>query len=124
LGNNSTATSVATPAQVLASPGVPLSGVTALAAGANHSCARLSTNAAKCWGANESGQLGNGSTASSVPTAVAVSGSGGSITLGAGLMHSCAVTATGTVLCWGANGQGQLGNNTTNGSSVPVRVLL
>ncbi len=117
LGNNSTANS---PVPVAVS-GLS-SGVTAIAGGNAHSCASTSAGAVKCWGTNSSGQLGNNSTTQSL-VPVGVSGlSSGAIAIATGSSHSCASTSAGAVSCWGNNGNGRLGNNSTNQSAVPVAV--
>lgn len=81
------------------------------------------SGAAKCWGNNASGQLGDGTTTSSL-VPVTVSGlSSGVISIATGSDHACAVLGvTGTIKCWGANNLGQLGDGTTNNSLVPVLV--
>ena len=77
------------------------------------------------WGYNVDGELGNGtSTGALVPVAVDPSGvlAGKNIAaLSVGYLHSCAV-ADGRGYCWGRNTEGQLGNNSTTNSSVPVPV--
>lgn len=81
--------------------------------------------AAQSWGLNSSGQLGNGATANQ-STPVAVSLPNG-VTLSAivgGSAHTLGLASNGTVYAWGANTVGQLGNGTTTGSTVPVRVHL
>jgi alpha-tubulin suppressor-like RCC1 family protein len=94
---------------------------TAIAAGAEHSCA-IAAGAVYCWGANESGQLGNGTTVDSdVP--VEISGLTGATVIAAGDAHTCAVLASGTVTCWGANSHRQLGDGTAMDRSRPVPVL-
>jgi len=90
-------------------------------AGGVHSCGLLTDGAAYCWGNNELGQLGDGSTGSHVyPTPVvgsirytAISGGGG---------HTCAVATTGAAYCWGLNLSGQLGDGTQRDRSTPVSV--
>lgn len=84
-------------------------GVTALAAGGRHTCALLATGAVKCWGQNQRGQLGDGTTGDRVvPTNVAELKSGVTA-ITAGGQHSCALMLSGAVKCWGNNGDGQLG---------------
>ena len=76
-------------------------------------------------GANGDGQLGNGNTTdSSAPVAVDpfTDGSATAVSITAGRYHTCALLNTGAVNCWGYNGYGQLGNNTTTDSSAPVAV--
>ena len=98
-----------------------LSGVTGVSAGESHSLALLGTGGVMAWGADGSGQLGNGTTTNSnVP--VAVSGLSGATSVSAGANHSLAVLSTGTAMAWGSNTDGQLGNGTTTGSDVPVAV--
>ncbi len=116
LGNDSTLQSpVPVPVQGLGS------GVQALTVGAYHACA-LVGGAAWCWGDDADGQLGNNSTANS-PVPVAVVGLGspssGVQALAAGGAHTCALVGGG-VQCWGFNPSGQLGNNSTANSPVPV----
>ena len=98
------------------------SGAASIAAGGYHTCAVTTAGGAKCWGLNNNGQLGIGSTTSTwAPASVSGWGSGVS-SLAMGDTHSCLTTATGAAMCWGANGQGQLGNNSTTRSLAPVAV--
>jgi len=105
----------------------PISGVTdavEVAAGQAHGCARTSSGAVQCWGLNNLGQLGDGTGTDSVGTAVSVSGLTDAVQIAAYDHHTCAVRATGDVVCWGGNDAGQLGNGTTIDAGEPVGVTL
>ncbi|WP_018654574.1 S8 family serine peptidase [Actinomadura flavalba] len=93
----------------------------ALAAGNLHSLAVGADGKVRSWGANTSGQLGDGSTTSrNAP--VTLTGIDDVTQLAAGSLHSLARRADGSVRSWGANGSGQLGTGdlTTRTSPVPV----
>ena len=95
----------------------------AVSAGQTHSCAIISNGQAKCWGDNSRGQLGNGTTTSSlVPTLVR--NTTGVMAVTASSLFSCDIrTASGGILqCWGAGDQGQRGNSPTDSSS-PAAVI-
>jgi alpha-tubulin suppressor-like RCC1 family protein len=97
------------------------SGVVAIDTNVYHTCAVLATGAAKCWGANTEGQLGDG-TVINRSSPVQVTGLTSGVTaISVSDTHSCAVVG-GNVKCWGLNADGQLGNNSTVSSSIPVDV--
>ena len=89
---------------------------------ADGTCA-IASGGLKCWGRNHLGQLGNGGNSNSTAP-VDVSGlSTGVASVSPGVGHVCAVTSSGGVKCWGGNSSGQLGNNSTVNSNVPVDVV-
>jgi alpha-tubulin suppressor-like RCC1 family protein len=108
--------------------------VTDVAHGLTHSCFLRYDSTIWCSGINESGQLGNGGTAT-LPTSTAVqvrdstnAAITDAIALGNGGLHSCAIRADRTVWCWGHNnvcdnGGSQLGNGETGSSDVAVQVV-
>ncbi len=88
-----------------------------VATGSMHTCALLSTGGIKCWGRNESGQLGYGYTAplSAPPEATVDLGGATAFQVAVGAWHTCALLASGEPRCWGRNTYGQLGlGNTYN----------
>jgi len=97
-------------------------GVTALSANGYHTCALTSGGAVKCWGDNDNGQLGDGTTESRSTPVDVVGLSSGVRALAAGYEHTCAVTTGGAVECWGANESGQLGDGTTTNRTTPIGV--
>ena len=106
-------------AQLHQLPGPP--SIKAIAAGAHHSLALDSRGVVWAWGANASGQLGDGSTtARSLP--VLVNGLTGVVGMSAGDLHSLAVTTGGGVYAWGANTNGRLGDGTTTQRNLPTAV--
>lgn len=102
--------------------------VVAVAAGGRFSMALCSDGTVVAWGANESGQLGNGGTANSlVPVALNQSGAMAGktvVAISAGDAHALALCSDGSVYSWGSNTYGALGNNSTTNSSLPVAVVL
>lgn len=91
-----------------------------IAAGGRHSCA-LVTSKVYCWGANASGQLGDGDLESRDAPAPIV-GDLDFTQVTTGLAHSCGVVRSGEGYCWGSDDRGQLGDATTTSRSAPVRV--
>ncbi|MCH8850048.1 MAG: RCC1 repeat-containing protein, partial [Chloroflexi bacterium] len=97
--------------------------VTAASLGDAHTCALTTAGNVLCWGDNDAGQLGDGTSGGIRATPVAVSGLEGAVSVAAGFLHTCALTTEGGVKCWGSNFFGQLG---TGGgaaeSALPVDV--
>jgi alpha-tubulin suppressor-like RCC1 family protein len=87
-----------------------------------HTCGVIAGGAAYCWGENEKGQVGDGTTRDRLAPK-AVMGGLAFLSLDAGFRHTCGRASTGTVYCWGANGAGQLGNNSNSLSTVPAKVF-
>ena len=92
-----------------------------------HTCALTVDGVAYCWGLNDQGQLGNPDvkTQTAVPVAVDTSGDLNGVVLTSidtGINHTCALSDAGTVYCWGANDNGQIGNGTLVDSPTPVAV--
>jgi alpha-tubulin suppressor-like RCC1 family protein len=127
LGNGTFASLIATPVDV---SGLT-SGVAQISAGGLHTCAVTTGGGAKCWGANDRGQLGNGTSTASPPWGIATPGDVIGLTSGvaqiiAGLGVTCALTTAGGVKCWGNNSNGELGNGTFTpsppGGGIPTPV--
>jgi alpha-tubulin suppressor-like RCC1 family protein len=93
------------------------SGVAAIALGRGHTCALTPDGGVVCWGDNASGQLGNGTMTNPwTPTPVSGLGSGVAA-VAAGESHTCALTAGGGVVCWGAQRLGSTRGRDDGGSS-------
>jgi alpha-tubulin suppressor-like RCC1 family protein len=98
------------------------SGVMAVSAGCNHTCALLESRAVQCWGDNDFGQLGDGTTADRPEPAGVAGLDSGIFSVVAGCTHTCALRSNGKILCWGENVDGQLGTGTNVNQSLPVEV--
>jgi len=92
----------------------------AVSAGFAHTCAVTTSGRVRCWGANDQGQLGDG-TRTDRPTPVDVTLPAPATTIAAGYVHTCAVAA-GEVFCWGNNSTGDVGDGTTTLRASPVKV--
>ena len=99
------------------------SGVASISSGIYHTCAITTAGAAKCWGYNALGQLGDNSTITRSSAVAVVGLSNGVASISAGHYHTCAITTAGAAKCWGNNAQGELGNNSTSNRSTPVAVV-
>jgi hypothetical protein len=93
-----------------------------LTAGTDHTCGVTADGSAYCWGSNQSGQIGVGSTGGVMATPAAVSGGRRWGAISAGPSETCGVTLDGSGQCWGANPSGGLGNGSWNASAEPATV--
>ena len=91
-------------------------------AGSTHACAIDIDHNAFCWGTNDQGELGNGSSVTSLEP-VRVTGLEDVAQISAGERFTCARTLAGAAYCWGHNANGQLGDGSRISRSRPVRVL-
>ncbi|MCL2823327.1 MAG: hypothetical protein FWD57_04985, partial [Polyangiaceae bacterium] len=93
-----------------------------IAAGSRHTCGVTATGSVKCWGSNLVGQLGKGPGSSSSLPVQALGLTSGVIAVSAGARHTCALTESGAVLCWGLNREGQIGDDTTEDRDIATPV--
>ena len=108
---------------------VPISDVTntvwtAVSAGSNHTCALSNAGKISCWGNNDWGQLGDGTTTTrNTPVSISDDGLTKWVAVSAGYAHTCALNEAGKIFCWGDNlSYGDLGNGTGMSSYVPVAI--
>ncbi|HJL15833.1 MAG TPA: hypothetical protein RMH99_09265 [Sandaracinaceae bacterium LLY-WYZ-13_1] len=95
--------------------------VVQVAVARDFACALSGAGAIHCWGANDRGQLGDGTLATRHEPA-AVQGAGDAREIAVGTAHACARLVSGAVYCWGANERGQVGDGTLEDASVPHEV--
>jgi alpha-tubulin suppressor-like RCC1 family protein len=95
-----------------------------IAAGYRHTCGVLDSGSVQCWGVNDEGQLGTGAdTVDRETTPVSVSSIRSAVAIDSHYNHTCVLTTSGAVYCWGANDEGQLGVGSTGGfNSTPQQV--
>ncbi len=99
--------------------------IVALDLGPYHTCAILDDGMVHCWGTNDRGTFGDGSTNNSTyPRAAQLPTGRTAISIDAGLGHTCAILDDSSAACWGWNEYGQLGDGTTNNSTTPVIVSM
>jgi hypothetical protein len=100
--------------------------VVRITAGGSQTCALRSDGRVSCWGGNEAGQLGDDTFLSvrdgGRSSPVTVVDLSDATVVAAGAAHSCAVKSDGTVVCWGWNERGQLGDGTTTNRPAPRAV--
>jgi alpha-tubulin suppressor-like RCC1 family protein len=96
-------------------PGV--AGAKQITAGDEHSCALLASGQVACWGADDDAQIGNGKTGTAITQPATVAGLADAVEITGGGEHTCARRANGSVVCWGYDYLGQLGN----GATTPTR---
>ena len=84
---------------------------TTIAAGTYNSCAILENQSMVCWGDNEYGQLGDGTTdGSAVPIYVNVAANETPVEVTVGQVTACALMESGNIYCWGSGYYGKMGN--------------
>ena len=94
----------------------------AVSSGGLHACLVRTNGNLYCWGGNEAGRLGDGTTTNRY-TPVSVSSQAplwSSVSAGSG--HTCGIRVDGTLYCWGYNATGQLGDGTQTPRLTPVLV--
>ncbi len=129
LGNNASI-DTNTPVIVENNGGGNLTNIDAVSVGGEHSCAHTDSNTVKCWGSDSDGQIGNDDPILNVDQANLVDGEGGVGVLGnissmsSGKNHTCALSDTSTIYCWGQDAFGQLGDGSDSSvdQSAPVIV--
>jgi len=92
---------------------------TAVAAGTAHTCAVLDGGAVRCWGAGNSGQLGQGTAGFAYAPGPPIDLPAAATAIAAGDDFTCARLADGRVLCWGGGARGQLGAGDSASHSTP-----
>jgi alpha-tubulin suppressor-like RCC1 family protein len=97
------------------------SGVTWISASSSFTTCAVISKAAKCWGYNDKGQIGDGTTTNRL-TPVQVTGLGSSVTQIQTSSSTTCATVSGTARCWGHNAFGQIGDGTTTGRLTSVQV--
>lgn len=114
-----------TPVKVNISSDAASKTVASIALGEGHSCAFIPGQGVECWGSNQKGQLGDGSTTDrTTPVAVIGIVGGDVVSLKAGSFATCALLTNGTAMCWGRNDNGRLGIGTmTDKEPVPKTVV-
>jgi alpha-tubulin suppressor-like RCC1 family protein len=122
VGDNTTTNRSVATLVVSSSGSGTLSGVSHLSSGRFHSCALISDGSVYCWGDNDNGELGDGTTINRLHP-VRAGEIATAITINAGEYHSCAALADGTAQCWGAAAFGQVGDGTTADATSPVTVI-
>ncbi len=108
-------------AEPAALPGLE-SGVSAVAAGVFHACAVKTNGEVWCWGENLAGELGDGTNQNVTIPVKVINLEAGAQSVVVGGSHTCALTKTGGVKCWGGNSSGQLGDGSTTDRNSPVDV--
>ena len=95
----------------------------AISIGAGHTCALLDDASVSCWGNNDEGQIGDGTSINrTAPTQTSSLGTGRTaVAISSGYQHTCVILDDGSVSCWGYNGNGQLGDGTTTDRNTPTQ---
>ena len=99
-----------------------ISNAIAVSTGDRHNCALLEDKSIKCWGRNLDGELGDRTNENPRKIPVKVYGVSNAVAVDTGNRHSCALLDNQSIVCWGRNDNGQLGDGTTKSSNVPVVV--
>jgi alpha-tubulin suppressor-like RCC1 family protein len=131
LGNNGTANIGDAPAETgsgipfvrLSDLNAPLTNITKITGGRRFACAYLSTNAVRCWGHNQNGQVGAGVNTRDFSTAQAPIAFGPGVTPAEAILgytHACALTTVDRIKCWGAGTSGALGTGATGNLNAPA----